>query len=143
MNRTICQTARRAWTPAVPAILIAAALALGGTALAGGGHQAVRTDGPIAIGGCVHPAGLLELERLAGSGKLWAVMLDGRRIAMVFRETTAGAAGFVLYRDEAGLLHLRGAQVAGTTGGASEYVYRRSGFVELHASASSPPRHAD
>jgi hypothetical protein len=135
MNRTICQTARKAWTPAVPAILVAAALALGGTALAGGGHQAVRTDGPIAIGGSVHPAGLLELERLAGSGKLWSVMLDGRRIALVFRDTAVGAPGFVLYRDEIGLLHLRGVRVASTAGGASEYVYRRCGLVELQASA--------
>ncbi|MCU0225311.1 MAG: hypothetical protein MUF27_14865 [Acidobacteria bacterium] len=143
MNRTICQTARWARTPAVPAILVAAALALGGTALAGGGHQAVRTDGPIAIGGRVYPAGLLELEKLAGSGKLWAVTLDGRRIAAVFRETTAGATGFALYRDEVGLLHLRGVHVAGTAGGASEYVYRRSGFVELHASAPALRQDAD
>lgn len=143
MNRTICQIARTARMPAVPAILVAAVLALGSTALAGGGHQAVRTDGPLAIGGSVYPAGLLELEPLGGTGTLCAVMLDGRRIAVVFREKGSGGAGFLLRRDESGLLRLSGVQAAGTIGGASEQAYHRARLAETQVTASVPRRDAD
>ncbi len=137
MNRTGRNSSHSARMLAVLALTLVAALALGGTALAGGGHQAVRTDGPIAVGGQVYPAGLLELERTASSRHLWAVTIDGRRVALIFRDPSTGGPGFVLYRDEAGLLHLPGVQVAQAAGGASEYVYRRSGQVTLHAAAPS------
>lgn len=143
MNRTGRNSSHSAGMLAVLAIALAAALALGGTALAGGGHQAVRTNGPISIGGQVYPAGVLELERTASSRQLWAVMIDGRRVALAFRDHSAGVSGFALYRDEAGLLHLRGAQVASVAGGASEYAYRQSGQATLHAAAASWPRNLD
>ncbi|MCU0231816.1 MAG: hypothetical protein MUC67_10635, partial [Acidobacteria bacterium] len=106
-------------------------------------NQAVRADGTIALGGQVFPAGLIELEKLGTVGALWAVMLDGRRIAVAFREATGGTQRLVLDRDLSGLLHLRGIRVAHCTGGASEYVYRRSGRVELHAWAPTSLTRAD
>jgi hypothetical protein len=143
MDRIRCQIARSAGKLAVPAIMIAAALALGGVALAGGGHQAVRAHAPVAIDGHMYPAGLLEFEKLASSSQLWAVSIDGRRVALVFRDRSTGAPGFALFRDDAGLLHIQGVHVAQVAGGASEFVYRRSGRAELDAVARLPARSID
>lgn len=143
MNLIHRHTTRTAWKLARPVIALVAGLALSGPAFAGAGHQAVRADGPIVLGGQVYPAGLIELEKLGAAGALWAVMLDGRRIAMVFRQAAGGTQRLVLHRDLSGLLHLRGIRVADCTGGASASVYRRSGHVELHAWAPTSLTRAD
>jgi hypothetical protein len=143
MNRTGRNRTHLAGWLLVSASAIAAVLALGGTAFAGAGHLAVRTDGPVAIAGHLYPAGQLELQKASDSGHLWALVLDGRQVALVFREGSSRDSGFRLYRDEAGLLHVQGVRIAQVAGGASEYVYRRSGHTELHAAATLPPRNVD
>lgn len=136
MIRTSERIALTAGMLRAPAMVIALALALGSPVFAGTGHQAVRIDGPIALDGHVFPAGLLELAPCSRSGHLWAIALEGQRVALAFLDGSTPASGLALYRDEAGLFHLRGLQIARIAGGASEYVYRRAGRVELHASVA-------
>lgn len=143
MSRTGRNRKHLAGTLSVSAIVIAAALALGGPTFAGTGHLAVRIDGPVAIGGRVYPAGQLELRKSSPSGHLWAIVIDGRQVALAFRDDSAGDSGLRLCRDDAGLLRVQGVRIAHVAGGASAYVYRRSGQTELHASARLPSRNLD
>ncbi len=82
-----------------------------GAALAG--STVVRVEGPIVIGDQVFPGGTLEIKPLSHEG-LYAIRLDGRQVALGFREAGAGSGAqlVVLQRDRRGMHHLVGLQCA-------------------------------
>jgi hypothetical protein len=87
-------------------IVFALALALCATAEAG--TLRVHVQWPIVVGDQVFPAGTLEL--ISNVNGLVAVRLDGRQIALAFRESgnAVQLSRVLLRRDERGFNHLVG-----------------------------------
>lgn len=99
------------------------AIAFFGVLLSGTSAQAgaVRgyIDGPVVIGDQIFPGGAVEVQAV-GRGDLLAVSLDGRRVALVFRQMQgqmfiSGHGHLVLRRDARGLHHLIGLQSGRST----------------------------
>ncbi len=73
-------------------------------------------DGPIVVGDQVFPGGTIEVQPV-GRGELLAIRLDGRQIALAFRDSRGaapakGRGSLVLHRDARGLHHIDGLQSA-------------------------------
>lgn len=95
---------------AVVTIICAAALVCsGGAAVAG--STVVHVDGPVVIGGQLFQGGTIEIKPFSHEGLL-AIRLDGRQVALAFREpgTGSGAQLVVLRRDKYGRHYLVGLQ---------------------------------
>jgi len=68
--------------------------------------------GPVVVGNQVFAGGTIELKTV-GTGQLVAIVIDGRRIGLAFRESLGGSgsnshARLVLHEDGRGLTHLVG-----------------------------------
>lgn len=106
--------------------LLAWLLATVPAAVASGHHLATRVAEPVAIGGQIYSGGVLELEQIGPAGHLWGLLIDGRRVAIVFREGSAAGAKLLLVRDDVGLLQLRGVRIASVADSLPESVYRNN-----------------
>ncbi len=108
------------------ALACAATLALAmPTALAE--SYSAHVDGPVVIDGHVFSGGHLELRTVGRGDQLWALLLDGRQVALLFRDTDgwkpAGThAALVFQVDRRGLAHLSGIEYRGVQG--TEPLYR-------------------
>jgi hypothetical protein len=100
-------------------LMAAAALTLFAASFGMAGSTRAYVDGPIVIGDQVFAGGTVDLVTL-GRGNLVAVRVDGRQVALAFREsgawTDASHSDLVLRRDSRGMYHLVGLQTANATG---------------------------
>ncbi len=76
-------------------------------------------DGMIVVGGQVFPGGTIEVQAV-GRGELLAIRLDGRQIALAFRDPrgatlASGRGSLVLHRDARGLHHIEGLRSAASS----------------------------
>ncbi len=117
------------------ALACAATLALAmPTALAE--SYSAHVEGPVVIDGQVFSGGHLELRTVGRGNQLWALLLDGEQVALLFRGTDgwkpAGTrAALVFQVDRRGLAHLAGIEYRGA--GGAEPLYR-----PLRVAAVSP-----
>ncbi len=130
-----------------------AVLALGLTAAAGTSQAAAtlgaEVAGPVVIGDQLFPGGAVVLRPI-GTGSLVQVLIDGRPVASVFREGSAGhlpgaASRLVLHEDARGLTHLVGVRHGSPASSRSAHQPLRvatvaPGLVTVQPYEPGPPR---